>query len=367
MFKHAAMPQTNYAVSIKPQWTITTPNNGPTSEKVLDLLTHVAQNGSLAAACKAMGISYRHTWSLLRQAEAQLGAPLLTMARGKGSTLSPLAEKLVWAGHRIHARLTPMLETLASELEGEIGRTFSLESTALRVHASHGFAVEKLLQSLIQQGAGIDRKYVGSLEAVASLHAGSCDLAGFHIPQGAFEAQAYAHYAKWFSAKDNRIIHVATRRQGLFVAKGNPKKLYHVADLARKGIRFINRQPSSGTRFLLECFLKQETVQHDAIAGFEQAEFTHAAVAAYVASGMADAGFGVETPAQRFNLDFIPLCSERYFLLCKQADLARPALQAVLAILGSDAFQSAVNGLAGYTAEKCGQVETLQKAFAFRK
>ena len=260
-----------------------------------------------------------------------------------------------------------MLDTLASELEGEIGRTFALEPNALRVHASHGFAIEKLLNSLMKQGAGVDRKYVGSLEAVASLHAGSCDLAGFHIPQGEFEAQAYAHYAKWFSTKDNRIIHVATRRQGLFVAKGNPQKIYHVADLARKGIRFINRQPSSGTRFLLECFLKKEGVRPDAIAGFEQAEFTHAAVAAYVASGMAEAGFGLETPAQRFNLDFIPLCTERYFLLCKHADLERPALQAVLAILDSDSFQSAVNGLAGYTAENCGQVETLQKAFAHRK
>jgi molybdate transport repressor ModE-like protein len=361
------MPHTHYTVAINPQWTIAGASGQALAPKVLELLAQVAQHGSLAAACKTMGISYRHTWSLLRQAEAQLGAPLLTMARGKGSTLSPLAEKLVWAGHRIHARLTPMLETLASELEGEIGRTFSLESTALRVHASHGFAVEKLLQSLHEQGAGVDRKYVGSLEAVASLHAGSCDLAGFHIPQGAFEAQAYAHYAKWFSAKDNRIIHVATRRQGLFVAKGNPKKIYHVTDLARKGIRFINRQPSSGTRFLLECFLKKEAVQPDAIAGFEQAEFTHAAVAAYVASGMADAGFGVETPAQRFKLDFIPLCTERYFLLCKHTDLTRPALQAVLAILASDAFQSAVNGLAGYTAEKCGEVETLQKAFPNRK
>jgi molybdate transport repressor ModE-like protein len=361
------MPHTAFSVSIKPQWTIADASGQSLSPKVLDLLALVAEHGSLAGACKAMGASYRHTWSVLRQAEAQLGTPLLTMERGKGSALSPLAEKLVWAGHRIHARLMPMLDTLASELEGEIGRTFALEPNALRVHASHGFAVEKLLDALMKQGAGVDRKYVGSLEAVASLHAGSCDLAGFHIPQGAFEAQAYAHYAKWFSAKDNRIIHVATRRQGLFVAKGNPQKIYHVTDLARKGLRFINRQPSSGTRFLLECFLKQDGVRPEAISGFEQAEFTHAAVAAYVASGMADAGFGVETPAQRFNLDFIPLCTERYFLLCKQADLERPALQAVLAILGSDAFQSAVNGLAGYTAEKCGQVETLQKTFPNRK
>ena len=36
-----------------------------------------------------------------------------------------------------------MLETLASELEVEIGRMLSTQSDLLRVHASHGFAIEK--------------------------------------------------------------------------------------------------------------------------------------------------------------------------------------------------------------------------------
>ena len=147
------------------------------------------------------------------------------------------------------------------------------------------------------------------------------------------------------------------------VASGNPHKIYEVQDLTRKGLRFVNRQPSSGTRFLLECFLKKAHVDTSQIAGYEQAEFTHAAVAAYVASGMADVGFGVETPARRFKLEFLPLATERYFLLCNQSDLDKPHLQAVLKILNSDAFQFAVNQLPGYTAAHCGQVSTIADAF----
>lgn len=352
-----------HKVSIKPQWTISDAAGQNLAPRLLELLAEVQGHGSLSGSCKKTGASYRHAWSLIRQGEAQLGMPLLNMERGKGSTLTPLAEKLVWAGHRINARLTPMLETLASELESEIGRLLSIHNDALRVHASHGFAVEKMIENLKASGLQVERKYVGSTEAVASLHEGACEIAGFHIPQGEFEETGFKHYSRWLIPKQSRIIHVATRRQGFMVASGNPHKIYDMQDLTRKGIRFVNRQPSSGTRFLLECFLKKAHVNPNDINGYEQAEFTHAAVAAFVASGMADVGFGVETPARRFKLEFLPLATERYFLLCNQSDLDKPHLQAVLQILNSDEFQFAVNQLPGYTAAHCGQVATIPEAF----
>lgn len=352
-----------HRVSIRPQWTIGSPDGRSLSPRLLELLAQVHEAGSLLGACKQSESSYRHAWNLIRQGEAQLGTPLLRMSRGRGSTLTPLAEKLVWAGHRIAARLTPTLETLASELEVEISRLLTLDTALLRVHASHGFAIEKLLAALTEAGTPIERKYVASLEAVASLHDGACDLAGFHVPEGRFEARGIANYARWLEPQANRLIEVATRRQGLMVAPGNPKRLATPADLARPGVRFVNRQHGSGTRFLLDCLLDEAGVDTARIAGYELGEYTHAAVAAYVASDMADAGFGVETPARRFKLDFIPLATERYFLLCHEAALAKPQLQAVLRILGSPAFQAAVDGLPGYAATRCGVVDTLAGTF----
>jgi molybdate-binding protein len=128
-------------------------------------------------------------------------------------------------------------------------------------------------------------------------------------------------------------------------------------------VRFINRQASSGTRFLLEGLLARGGIDAARIASFEQGEFTHAAVAAYVASGMADVGFGLETPARHFRLDFIPLASERYFLVCRDKLLASEAMQGVLATLGSQAFIDAVNALPGYHAVEAVRPTPLEQAF----
>lgn len=349
-------------VSIKPQWSIHDPRGRALSLRLLELLQQVQAHGSLSAACKAEGASYRHAWSLVRQGEEQLGQALLHMERGKGSSLTALGERLVWAGHRIHARLAPLLHTLSSELETELRKVMEDDHPTLRMHASHGFAIEKLFEILSAQDLRVERKYVGSQEAVVSLHSGACDVAGFPVPQGEFEARALAHYARWLDPQQSRLIHVATRRQGLMVRPGNPLKIYSVKDLARPGLRFVNRQPSSGTRFLLDCLLDQAGLPPERIQS-SHSEFTHAAVAAYVASEMADVGLGVETPSRQFGLDFVPLVSERYFLLTTREHLEGPGVQPVLQVLQSEAFRQSVNDLTGYSAAQCGRVQTLHEAF----
>lgn len=358
-------------ITIKPVWTIQDGDGPALSPRLLELLVQVQAQGSLLAACQQLGMSYRHGWDLVRQGEAQCGTSLLHMERGKGSTLSALGDKLVWADHRISARLKPVLDSLASELAVEIGRVLhsepagepTPEPTRLRIHASHGFAVEKLVESLTQAGMVVERRYGSSTEAAAALHDGACDAAGFHIPEGAQQAQALAFYRRWLGEAGLQVIDIATRRQGLMLAPGNPKKVYELRDLTRPGLRFINRQAGSGTRFLLEALLRAQGLAPEQIAGFEQGEFTHAAVAAFVASGMADVGFGLETPARHFRLDFIPLASERYFLLCHRDTLARPAMQQLLSILRSTTFQTAVDALPGYHARHAGRVLGLEEAF----
>lgn len=351
-------------ISIKPVWTLHDPDRPPLPARLLDLLVQVQATGSLLAACPPLGLSYRHAWDLVRQGEAHFDAQLLHMERGKGSTLTPLGEKLVWADHRIHARLKPVLESLASELSAEIAQVMSTQPAVLRLQAPHGFAIERLVDSLGRAGVPVEHRYGSSTEAVAALHDGACDVAGLHIPLGGAQATALAHYQRWLAADDLVVVDIANRRQGLVVAAGNPRKVYEVADLARPDLRFINRQLGSGTRLLLEALLEQAGIAPSAIAGYEQGEFTHAAVAAYVASGMADVGFGLETPARQFKLDFIPLATERYFLLCRQGMLESAAMQPLLDTLRSEVFRAAVDALPGYSPGQIGRVTPLREAFA---
>ena len=93
------------------------------------------------------------------------------------------------------------------------------------------------------------------------------------------------------------------------------------------------------------------------IRGFEQSEFTHAAVAAYVASGMADAGFGLETAARQFKLEFIPLASERYCLVCRPASLQHPTLLTLRQALQDPALRAQLNALPGYQADEAGDIQ----------
>jgi molybdate-binding protein len=286
------------------------------------------------------------------------------MERGRGSRLTPLGEKLVWADRRIAARLAPILDTLASELEVEIGHVLPRPEGLLRIHASHGYSIERLIERLREDGIAVERKYVSSAEAAASLHDGACDLAGFHVPLGAFEARAWDAYARWLDPAEHRLVDLTRRHQGLMVAAGNPKKIYGVEDLARPDVRFINRQRGSGTRFLLDCLLEQARVAPDAITGYEHGEYTHAAVAAFVGSGMADVGFGLELPARQFHLDFLPLARERYFLLGRADAMAGPLVSKALAILGTPDFRASLDSLPGYEATHCGEVHPLADVLA---
>lgn len=351
-------------IAIKPVWTIQNTTGQSLSPRLIELLVSVQRTGSLQAACQALDMSYRHGWDLVRQAEALFGAPLLVMARGKGSSLTPLGDKLVWADHRIAARLNPILDTLASELSAEINRALALPAQPLRIHASHGFSIEKLIDTLTRSGHAVERRYGSSIAAVAALHDGQCDVCGLHLPTGPLQAPALAHYAPWLGGDDWCVIDIATRRQGLMVAPGNPKKIYDLHDLLRDDVHFINRPADSGTRHLLHLMLASEQVPEHRIKGFEQSEATHSAVATCVASGMADVGFGLETPARQFGLDFIPLAKERYFLLCRSITLAQPAVQALVDILRSPAFQQAVYTLPGYDPRQAGTVTPLDQAFA---
>ena len=353
-----------FKVKIQPHWEISCHAAQPLdTAALLALLKEIQHTGSIAQAAKHVRLSYRYAWGLLRDAEAQFGEALLASGRGRGTHLTALADKLVWADRRIAARLSPTLDSLASELEAELGKMTSDRLRTVRMDASHGFAVAALLQHLHEMRLPVELRYRNSTDAVAALARRECDLAGFHVPLGEFEHATLACYLRWLDPARHCLVHLAEREQGLFVAAGNPLGIHTLADLARAPVRFVNRQAGSGTRMLLEMMLARHGLRHEDINGFSNAEFTHSAVAAYIASGMADVGIGVRTAAQRFGLDFIPLARERYFFAMPLAAVEDPLLRQLIGVLQSPAYHALVDGLPGYQAGATGQILTLPQAF----
>ncbi len=243
----------NFRIGLRPQWYLASEGDkaGTSLHDVLALLAAIEAEGHIAGACKSGGLSYRHGWGLLRRFEASFGTALVRTRRRQGSELTPFAQRLLWANRRIEARLAPTLESLASELQEELQRLLPQERPALRLQASHGFAVE----ALMQRGAGVELRYRNAAEALASLARGDCDLAGFQLPQGEFERDILAHYAQWLDREAHMLVQLAVRNTGFFVRAGNPKGIRGVADLARPDVRFVNRQmgPAPATWSIFCC------------------------------------------------------------------------------------------------------------------
>jgi len=333
--------------------------------RLLPLLRAVARTGSLNQAVSLLRLSYRHAWGLLRRMERAVGHTLVLMERGRGARLSRFAEKLLEADDAAVGVLDRELAGTLRALnrEAPISRKPPQEKP-LVIHASHDLALAELRDLLSKSGStAVELHFRGSLDCLASHARGECDVAGFHLPESSADSAAFAPYQPLLKMRSLRLIRFANRRQGLMVARGNPKRLLTLADLAKKGARFVNRQPESGTRLCFDRLLASAHIRPAQINGYQTEEFTHAAVAATIASGMADAGFGIEAAAHQQGLGFVALASERYYLAARQATLARPAAQALLAALKSAAFEKRFQALPGYEAPGIGEIIPVRDAF----
>lgn len=347
------------------EWVLETPSGKqlPLSD-VLRLLAAVDATGHIAGASKACGLSYRHAWGILRHAEKEFEVPLINTSRRQGSSLTTFGQHLIWANRRVDARLTPTLESMASELQEELERFYSEGVPRLRLHASHGFAVEGLMQlANDMEMSPLELRYRTAIEALTSLDRNACDLAGFQVPLGEFELPILRRYGHWLKPDEHLLIHLAVRNTGLFVKPENPKNIRSVADLVNPDVRFVNRQIGSSTRFLVGHMLQELSVDTSQVQGFDSNEFTHMAIAAHIASGMADVGIGVETAAWRCGLAFIPLVQERYFFAVHRDALNTPTMLRLLDLMNDEHYRSYVTQLVGYDASSMGQVQTLQEAF----
>lgn len=351
-------------ISVKPTWVVENEAGTQLGAELFGMLAALHDTGKLTEAAARVGISYRHAWNLLEGWNSFFGVPLVLFERGRGTTLTTLGEKLLWAEQRARARLGPQMESLASELNLEINRLLATTASTVRVHASHGFAVARLPELLRDSPRiQLDLRYLGSVESLASLSRGECDIAGFHVPEGRLGTKALLQYSPWLNPARHRVVHLVTRTQGLFVARGNPKGIQGLQDLARPDVTFVNRQKGAGTRLLLDQMLDEARVDRACIRGYQTEEFTHAAVAAFVASGMADVAFGVEPPARQFRLDFVPVAKEKYLLLTHARTLERPEVAELLQLLKGHEFARLVNELPGYAAPLAGEVATLDEVF----
>jgi putative molybdopterin biosynthesis protein len=271
------------------------------------------------------------------------GAGVLTsLVRADGLLVVPAGQEGHHAGEKVEVELLRGIDEIAGTIVaiGSHDLVLDLAASALRA--------DNPLVTLASSN-------VGSLGGLVALRDGLCHLAGSHLLDPATGDYTLPYVDRVLGGAGSAVVRLVHRDQGLIVAPGNPLGLAGIDDLARPGVRYVNRQRGAGTRVLLDYELGRLGISADLIEGYAREEPTHLAVAAAIAAGRCDAGLGIKAAARAFGLDFVAVTQEPYDLVVSATAIDSPLLAPLWSLLRSDRFQAAVTDLGGYSTKEMGR------------
>lgn len=231
----------------------------------------------------------------------------------------------------------------------------------IRFSGSHDPAVAWLAGhfSEIDPAYQLQPQYTGSLGGLIALVEGKCNLAGCHLLDQESNTYNIPFVRRLLPGKKVALVLLAYRRLGLIVQAGNPLHIHGLEDLPNPKVKFINRQPGSGTRVWLDAQLHHLGIDRDTINGYRLEVQSHSAVAQAVAEGIANCGFGLESSALAYRLDFQLLTTEEYQLVIPLPQMERPVVKALLEWLASPSVKEAITGLGGYDTSRTGETKII--------
>ncbi len=285
-----------------------------------------------------------------RVGERTIAAPIqrgagvvMSLVRADGIVTIPRFREGVDAGDTVDVELLRPLETL---------------DTTIVAIGSHDVTIDLIASELRRADPRLTlaSSNVGSLGGLLALRRGEAHMAGTHLLDEETGEYNVSFVRRYVPDENVVLVTLVHREQGLIVPPGNPLSIESLDDLAREGVRFVNRQRGSGTRVLLDYLLGQRGIKPSGIGGYEREEFTHLAVAAAVAGGAADVGAGVLSAARALGMDFVPLSTERYDLAIPRQHYESPLVEPLLSLIRSDDFKRKVDALGGYDTASTGLV-----------
>ncbi len=233
-------------------------------------------------------------------------------------------------------------ETVEVKLFGDI------KPADLMIIGSHCVGIDVLLE-IMQRRKQVQAKVinVGSTGGILAVKRGEADIAGTHLLDEETGEYNVPYLVRYGLSGEAVLVKGYIREQGFIVAKGNPKGIEGFEDLLRDDVTFINRNPGSGTRILLDMNLRkiaeEKGISFDElkrkIKGYDVEAKSHTAVAVAVLTGKADVGLGIRTVAERYGLDFIPVRPEEYDFVIRKERLEKESVKLFLEVLKSEEFR----------------------------
>ncbi len=197
---------------------------------------------------------------------------------------------------------------------------------------------------------------IGSIDGLKALNDGLTDMAWTHL----FEPETGEYNIPYLSRLLPKIkavvVNLFARELGFLVAPGNPLRIKGFADLARKKIKFVNRQEGSGTRVLLDYNLKKLQISSSLIKGYENEVYTHFEVGLSILSREADVGIATIAISKLLGLSFVPITQERFDMVLDQSTFFDQKIQAFIEILNSPDFRRRVEPISNYDFKNSGKI-----------
>lgn len=188
---------------------------------------------------------------------------------------------------------------------------------------------------------------IGSMGGLHALRKNICHIAASHLMEEDGKEYNFTT-AKQELDTEPVVVNFCRRQQGLLIARGNPKRIFTVKDLQHPGIRLVNRHLGTGTRLLLDAELSRAAIEPASITGYDREVSRHLDVGLEILAGRADAGPGIEAVAGLLNLDFIPLCWERFDFLVNKSLFFEKHIQDFLSLLHGEELRKLAADTKGY-------------------
>ncbi|RDC06394.1 substrate-binding domain-containing protein [Eggerthella lenta] len=236
------------------------------------------------------------------------------------------------------------------------GRASSPPAAAY-VLAGNDIVGDILANYLGATNTAVDRIYEGSYNALVDLYRGEVHAALTHLYDGETDSYNVAAVKRLLPGVPLKVVRLVRRRQGLIVAKGNPKNLRTWDDLLQPGVRLVNRECGCGSRILLDEQLARRGVSGAAIEGYEREANSALSMASFVARGAADVGIGAERVFHQVEgVGFLPLQDEWLDIVLAKRPGCERAVDAIAKLARTRPFREEVGSIVGYDASRMGEV-----------
>jgi putative molybdopterin biosynthesis protein len=235
------------------------------------------------------------------------------------------------------------IDALADQMPANSETEITLFTPHVRVPdlviiGSHCTGLDLVTAPMAHAGLTVRSIAVGSLGGLAAAKRGECDLAPIHL----FDEKSETYNTPYL-ADGLELVPGWRRMQGIVFRKGDARfEGLDAAGAVRAALAdpaciMVNRNQGAGTRILIDRLLNG--VRPD---GYWNQPRSHNAVAAAVAQQRADWGMTIAPVAHAAGLGFIPYAEEHYDFALVKARKQRPAVQAFLDALASEAGRKAL-------------------------